>query len=376
MNARFLRLFAVVCLHFGQRAESATFSVIMTNFTYLPKTININQGDTITWVNRDAAGHDAVSGANKVPSGVWESPMLANGASWSFTFTNVAPGNYPYYCTPHVFAPNYMTGLVVVAQSAVNLTPSVGIASPTNNTVFIAPATFTIQAAASDSDGSVAQVEFFNGTASLGVDPTSPYTAAVNNLSAGTYSLSAVATDNLGAKATNSVTVTIDAPPTVSLTSPTNNATFASGANITLQASAGDTDGNVTKVQFFADSYLIGTAATAPYAFTWTAVPTGSYTLSAKATDNLGATVESSLVNISVVYSPPSAVTLLNSAINGTSFSFSFVTQTGASYAVEFSDSPSSFNSQPLTNYIGDGTTVTVTDALPTSPRFYRVTAQ
>jgi len=152
----------------------------------------------------------------------------------------------------------------VVAQSAINLAPSVSIISPTNNTVFVAPATFTIQGAASDSDGSVAQVEFFNDTASLGVDTTSPYTAAVNNLSAGTYLLSAVATDNLGAKATNSVTVTIDAPPTVSLTSPTNNATFTSGANITLQASASDSDGNVTRVQFLADAYVIGTATTAP----------------------------------------------------------------------------------------------------------------
>jgi hypothetical protein len=252
----------------------------------------------------------------------------------------------------------------------------VGITSPTNSTLFVAPANFTIQAAASDSDGSVAQVEFFNGATSLGVDTTSPYTAAVNNLSGGTYSLSAVATDNLGAKLTNSVTVTVDAPPTVSISSPTNNATFTAGASITLQASASDTDGNVTKVQFFADSYLIGAATTAPYTFTWTAVPAGSYTLSAKATDNSGATVASSLVNISVVNSPPSTVTLLDPAINGTSFSFSFVTQTGANYAVDFSDSPSSLNWQPLTNYIGAGTTVTVTDAVATSQRFYRVTAQ
>ena len=376
MKTRFLTLFVVACLHFAQRAESATFSGIMTNFAFLPKTINISQGDTITWVNQDTAGHDAVSGANKVPSGVWASPMLANGASYSFTFTNVAAGNYPYYCTPHVFAPNYMTGLVVVAQSAINLAPSVSITSPTNNTVFVAPATFTIQGAASDSDGSVAQVEFFNGTASLGVDSTSPYTAAVNNLSAGTYSLSAVATDNLGAKATNSVAVTIDAPPTVSLTSPTNNATFTSGANITLQASAGDTDGNVTKVQFLADAYLIGTATTAPYTSTWTAVPAGSYTLSAKATDNSGATVESSLVNISVVNSPPSAVALLNPAIDGTNFSFSFVTQTGFTYTVLRTDSLSTINWQELTNFIGNGASANVSDGSRATQRFYQVTAQ
>jgi hypothetical protein len=52
------------------------------------------------------------------------------------------------------------------------------------------------------------------------------------------------------------------------------------------------------------------------------------------------------------------------------------VAQTGASYAVEFNDSPSSFNWQPLNSYSGTGTTITVTDTLATSQRLYRVSAR
>src|SRR6266700_708591 len=53
--------------------------------------------------------------------------------------------------------------------------------------------------------------------------------------------------------------------PRVSLTAPSNNATFYEGANITLSATASDTDGTVSKVEFFQGSTKIGEDATSPY---------------------------------------------------------------------------------------------------------------
>src|SRR5206468_4901482 len=110
--------------------------------------------------------------------------------------------------------------------------------------------------------------------------------------------------DNLGATTTSAtVSITVSAanvPPTVSITSPTNNATFTAGADITLQADAADSDGSVAKVEFLADTTLLGTATTAPYTFTWMAVPAGSHTLMSKATDNPGATTTSDAVSITV----------------------------------------------------------------------------
>src|SRR5262249_11710722 len=72
---------------------------------------------------------------------------------------------------------------------------------------FIAPASITIQADASDSDGSVTNVQFFDGETSLGNASSSPYNLLVS-LAVGRHALTAVASDNLGATTTTlSVTV-------------------------------------------------------------------------------------------------------------------------------------------------------------------------
>lgn len=103
----------------------------------------------------------------------------------------------------------------------------------------------------------------------------------------------------------NQVTATVSTtlvPPTVSISSPSEGATFSSGSNITITAAANDTDGTVSKVEFFEGANKIGedTTGPTPFTFTWTNVPAGSYTLSAKATDNDGATATSDPVHITV----------------------------------------------------------------------------
>jgi RHS repeat-associated protein len=90
-------------------------------------------------------------------------------------------------------------------------------------------------------------------------------------------------------------------PPTVSLTSPTGGATFTAPATITLTATAADSDGTITKVEFFhGGTNLIATVTAAPYTFSWTNVAAASYSLTAKATDNSTATTTSAPVNVTV----------------------------------------------------------------------------
>jgi RHS repeat-associated protein len=96
------------------------------------------------------------------------------------------------------------------------------------------------------------------------------------------------------------VPITVNAPPTVSLISPAQNATFTAPANITLTADAADADGTVTSVEFYQGSTLITTLTAAPYTFAWTNVPQGAYVLTAKATDDRGAVTTSAPVNITV----------------------------------------------------------------------------
>src|SRR6185369_17155672 len=84
----------------------------------------------------------------------------------------------------------------------VNPPPGVTITNPVDNAILSASATLTIRVSASDADGSVTNVQFFDGLVSLGNDATSPYNITVR-LEPGEHTLTAVATDNLGAMATS-----------------------------------------------------------------------------------------------------------------------------------------------------------------------------
>ncbi len=101
-----------------------------------------------------------------------------------------------------------------------------------------------------------------------------------------------------------------NAAPTVSITSPSNGATFTAPANITINATAADSDGTISKVEFFQGATKLGEDLTSPYSFAWNGVAAGSYALTAKATDNGGAITTSSTVNITV--NSPSTNLLLN----------------------------------------------------------------
>ncbi|HEU4765786.1 MAG TPA: Ig-like domain-containing protein, partial [Pyrinomonadaceae bacterium] len=92
--------------------------------------------------------------------------------------------------------------------------------------------------------------------------------------------------------------------PQVVLTVPSNGATFVAGNDITLAANATDSNGVVTKVDFYRSGTLIGTDTTAPYSVLWSNVPKGVYELTAKATDDSGLSATSAPVSITVTNSP------------------------------------------------------------------------
>ncbi|WP_460970230.1 Ig-like domain-containing protein, partial [Pontibacter aydingkolensis] len=98
-------------------------------------------------------------------------------------------------------------------------------------------------------------------------------------------------------------TVTTNQAPNVAIASPTAGASFTAGNTITLSANASDADGSVTRVEYFAGATKIGEAANAPYTFNWTSAAAGSYSLTAKATDDKGATKVSNAVSITVATS-------------------------------------------------------------------------
>jgi GH35 family endo-1,4-beta-xylanase/predicted nucleic acid-binding Zn-ribbon protein len=88
--------------------------------------------------------------------------------------------------------------------------------------------------------------------------------------------------------------------PTVSLTAPLNNAAYTTLEDIILTATASDPNGTISKVEFFNGTERIGEDVSSPYSFTWSTAPVGSYSITAKATDNSGNTATSTAVTIRV----------------------------------------------------------------------------
>ena len=362
-------------------------------------------------------------------------------------------------------APGVPAALTLNLQAPANQAPTVALTAPGDGASFSAPASISLTATAADSDGTVAKVEFYNGANLLGSDTTSPYAFAWANVAAGTYSLTAKATDNAGAVTTSaarSITVqaagggsgtilrewwsgitgnavslipvattpsgtsqqtSFEAPtdwadsygtrmrgylfppttgtytfwiagddncelwlstdstvgakrliasvpewttsrlwtkypqqtstaitltagqsyyiealqkeggggdnlavawqgpgiaqqvipgqylsppgqanaaPTVALSNPAAGAVFTAPASITIDATASDSDGTVAKVEFYNGATLLGSDTTSPYSFAWSEVAAGSYSLTAKATDNAGAVTTSVARSITV----------------------------------------------------------------------------
>jgi hypothetical protein len=97
-------------------------------------------------------------------------------------------------------------------------------------------------------------------------------------------------------------------PPTVSITSPSNGASFSAPASFTLTANAAVTGGTVTNVEFFAGNTSLGHATTSPFTITGNISAPGSYVLTAVATAG-GVSTTSAAVNISVALATTIAIT-------------------------------------------------------------------
>ncbi len=336
--------------------------------------------------------------------------------------------------------------VLVGSQGPSNQLPTVSIKAPVNNANFLAPASINISANVSDADGTISSVSFYHGTTLISTDATTPYEANWTNVSAGTYSITAVATDNAGGTATSAaITVIVEStpsfklqgesactvdgilnentnagfigtgyvnvnnvvgskgtwaiaasaggnvnltirfangttanrtmsvgvnggtqiasvnfegtgawttwntavvqisvskgnnivtltsltadggpnidelsfgsenisagecianpanvPPVVSLTSPANGGNYTAPASIQLSASATDSDGSVSKVEFYNGAELLNSVLIAPYEYSWTNVEPGTYVITAKATDDQGAVTVSAPVTITV----------------------------------------------------------------------------
>lgn len=180
--------------------------------------------------------------------------------------------------------------------------PQVTITAPTDGQVVLAGSNNEIAANASDSDGTVTQVEFYANNVRLGVVTQAPYSVTWNATLIGANQLKAVATDNDNNTSESVVNVNVsDKDLVISLTSPSAGQTVGLGKNLALSADATSLTSGIKQVDFMVNGAVVATDTTAPYSANWTPAAIGQFTVSAQAVDLTGSTALSNAAAVTVV---------------------------------------------------------------------------
>jgi hypothetical protein len=327
----------------GNIATSAAVSVSVTGGTapsvsisapVAGATIGVNTPQTITATATSPGGY--ISSVQFFLNGA----PLSTDTSFPYTaaWTPGAVGTYTITARATDNLGNITDSAAVAVTVGASAPPTVAITNPGNGSSYTVGTPLTVAADASDSDGSITQVQFFvNGTPLGSADTVSPYSTVWTANSVGVYSLTAQATDNNGNVTTSSpVTVTIgaNAAPTVALTSPVAGS-YSLGNLVLVSANANDADGSIASVQFFANGLAIGTASAAPYSVSWRPTVAGTFNLTAQATDNVGNIAVTTPVSITITSTAAPTVTITNPVV-GTAY--------GVGNAIPFTANPSGGN--------------------------------
>jgi hypothetical protein len=236
-------------------------------------------------------------------------------APYSFSWTGVAAGSYQLAAR----ATDNFLGTTTTAANTVVVAnpPTVILTSPTQGQVKPPGSNISVIAspAADTTHGRSVSTVAFTAKNSVGAivwstAVGSPYTATWTPATSGNYTLTATVTDTAGATGISPVvTVSIDLAPTVSASS--DRPSYPAPATIQLTAVASDSDGTIQSVTFYSNGSSIGAATSTGgnnYALTWMNNVLGAYTVTAKATDNLGVATTSPAITVSVVQSGPTIV--------------------------------------------------------------------
>jgi len=230
-----------------------------------------------------------------------------------------------------------------------NAPPLVALTNPTNDAVFVAPSSLTLEATASDVDGFVTKVEFMSDGLKIGQSTTAPYSIVWNNPPLGLHALTAVATDDQGGvQASSPVNVTLyDSihTPFAKITLPANGTVVEGPTNIVVSAYASALDGGVTNVAFYSNGSLIGQDATGPFSINWDA-PFGSNRLTAVAYGANGLRGTSIVSTITITIPPTNTVAPF--VARQTPLAFANVTNVLTNIVIQFSERVSGVDASDL----------------------------
>ncbi|TXT49498.1 MAG: PKD domain-containing protein [Limisphaerales bacterium] len=266
-----------------------------TNGTVLAAPANVTLTASATGNFGSVTNVDFYSGSAFLGQGVF-----TNGA---YTRTLLLQGG-EYHLTAVAFdswglgATSAPVTLVMDAPTVVSVT------EPPAGSVFLSPAAFTVSASATNSNtnGTIQQVSFYDGTNLLATVTNPPYSLIYSNAPLGYRSLTARALDGLGLEwSSPTVQVIVDTPPSVALTNPVPPTTITTLDMLTLGATAASSAVSIARVEFYQGTNYLGTAAGSPYAVAWRSGSVGSFDFTAVAVDSVGVKATSAVVTVSVI---------------------------------------------------------------------------
>ena len=216
------------------------------------------------------------------------------------------------------FEGNTITSTPVNISILGNKAPLVVITAPVDSSTVITGDTILFSADASDSDGTIANVEFFVDSVSKGIVTNVPYKISWNAVAAGKYSFKAVATDNKSTKTSAKILVFVkdNQAPQVSFMAPINNSELSKDSSYLIQITAVDVDGKISKVELFVDGTKLDEKSSVRYEFKWSSSILGIHTFTAKATDERGA-ASTSTISIKIVTGNLAPTVIISAPVTG-----------------------------------------------------------
>jgi RHS repeat-associated protein len=317
----------------GSLGGTATSSAITVNITSTPTpTVSITapatnssftQGATVALTATATVTGDTIASVQFYDGSTLLGSGTASGSAYTYNWHTSAATVASHSITVKATATlgGAKTSSAITAKITADIAPTVYLITPNNGSSTPAPASFTVTASATPNiAGEAVTVQYFLGTAPLsGVLTTSPYSFSWTNVTAGIYSLTAIATDNYGTQTTSSpFTLMVTGPPAVSISAPAANANLQVGSAITITANASGAGSiGIYEVSFFDGTKFLGTVSgggqsPVTLSYSWTpsnSTPLGTHNITAVATDNYYDTASSAPVAIDLV-APPNVPTV------------------------------------------------------------------